>query len=249
MIILLSNDDGIQAPGIKALEQGLSKLGRIIVVAPESEQSASSHSITLHEPLRIKEVGKDRYSVSGTPTDCVTLAIHHILKSKTKPDLIVSGINLGANLADDVHYSGTVSAAMEGAISGYPSIAFSLSARGEGKCYFDVAARNAFKICKKAMERKMPHGVMLNVNFPNLPRMGKPQLTKLGKLHYDAAITFQNTDPHGRRYVWIGGNNKAHSHILGSDCNVIDAGLISITPLQVDMTYYPLLNDWAHFKI
>ena len=180
-LILVSNDDGIQAEGLQVLARAVSGLGRIVVVAPDRQQSASSHSLTLHRPLRIVKEGHNRYSVDGTPTDCILLAVHEILGRK--PDLVVSGINLGANLGDDVHYSGTVSAAIEGGIFGVPSVAFSLAVFNARRPIWTGAALYARKIARYLLEKPVPPGSVLNVNIPNVPRdrIRGPVFTRLGK--------------------------------------------------------------------
>ena len=249
MIILVSNDDGIQSTGIQTLAKALKKIpdAKIIVVAPDREKSAASHSLTLHRPLRILSPQKDQYAISGTPTDCITLGIYQILKKK--PDLIVSGINHGANLGDDVHYSGTVSAAMEGAINGVPSIAVSLVMKSE-KPKFDVAANFAAKLTKAVLKNKLPPGLVLNVNVPELPKnkIKGYVYSKLGKRNYGDIIV-ENLDPRGKKYYWIGGDQRSYEDIPGSDCNAILEGKIAITPIQADMTNYSFLDKIRSWKI
>ena len=251
-LILVSNDDGIHAEGIRILSRALKShfrgRARVVVVAPSGEQSASSHSLTLSRPLRVIRHEVDEYSVDGTPTDCITLALHQILKKK--PDLIVSGINRGANLGDDVHYSGTVSAAVEGALMGVSSIAFSLVAFANDVPHFETAAHFAKKLSKKVLERALPRGFILNVNVPNLP-LGKVkgyEFTRLGKRNYGEVI-FEKTDPRGRKYYWIGGDDRNFEDIPTSDCNAINLGKVAITPLQVDMTHYPMLDEMREWKL
>ncbi len=268
-LILISNDDGIRAEGIQALAVALRRVARVVLVAPDSEQSASSHSLTLHRPLRIVRYAPDAYSINGTPTDCITLAVHTILKKK--PDLIVSGINRGANLCDDVHYSGTVSAAIEGALMGIPSIAVSLVVYGEGRAYFETASRFAARLAKKILDdggyrgergfspRLKPtsgfagvggQAFVLNVNVPNLPesQVQGYQFTKLGKRNF-GDVTVEKLDPRGRKYYWIAGNDKRFHDIPDSDGNLIQKGKIVITPLQVDMTHYTLLENMRTWKV
>lgn len=247
MLILLSNDDGVYSEGIESLAERLKKNARVVVVAPDREQSACSHSITLHRPLRIVEVKKNYYGVSGTPTDCITLGVNEILKKR--PDLIVSGINRGANLGDDVHYSGTVSAAMEGAIMGIPSMAISLVTR-EDHPRFNTAANFATKLAQKVMKIGLPRGVMLNINIPNISN-GKIRGYRyciLGKRNYSEAIV-EKIDPRGKKYYWIGGDEVGSDNIPGSDCNAVTAGYISITPLNVNVTDYPFLEQLRTWKL
>lgn len=247
-LILISNDDGIRAEGIQALAVALRRVARVVLVAPDSEQSASSHSLTLHRPLRIVRYAPDAYSINGTPTDCITLAVHTILKKK--PDLIVSGINRGANLCDDVHYSGTVSAAIEGALMGIPSIAVSLVVYGEGRAHFETASRFAARLSRRVLREKLPLGFVLNVNVPNLPqsKVQGYEFTKLGKRNF-GDVTVEKLDPRGRKYYWIAGNDKRFHDIPDSDGNLIQKGKIVITPLQVDMTHYTLLENMRTWKV
>ncbi len=249
MIILVSNDDGIQSTGIQTLAKALKKISaaKIIVVAPDREKSAASHSLTLHRPLRILSPQRDQYAINGTPTDCITLGIYQILKKK--PDLIVSGINHGANLGDDVHYSGTVSAAMEGAINGVPSIAVSLVMKTE-KPSFDVAASFAAKLAKIVLKNKLPPGLVLNVNVPELPKnkIKGYVYSKLGKRNYGDIIV-ENLDPRGKKYYWIGGDQRSYEDIPGSDCNAILENKIAITPIQADMTNYSFLDKIRSWKL
>ncbi|MDO8462110.1 MAG: 5'/3'-nucleotidase SurE [Deltaproteobacteria bacterium] len=247
LLILLSNDDGVHSEGLNLLARDLQKIARVVVVAPHQEQSATSHSITLHRPLRVRRLKRDVYAIDGTPTDCVTLGFHEILKGK-KPDLIVSGINHGANLGDDVHYSGTVSVAMEGAMLGIPSVAFSLVILGEKQNHFRTASRFALKLCRRLSDYRLPSGVMLNVNIPNRSQAPVAEVTKLGKRSY-GEIIFEKIDPRGKKYYWIGGNEKQFVNIPRSDCNAIRAGHISVTPLQVDITHYPVLEELRGLKL
>ncbi len=244
-LILVTNDDGVYADGIKTLAKRLRQIGRVIVVAPSQERSATSHSLTLHRPLRIIKVSKDVYAVDGTPTDCVNLGVNEILPRV--PDLIASGINRGGNLGDDVHYSGTVSAAVEGAMMGIPSIAFSTVARDNFK--FHAAGNFAVKICKKVLKQGLPKGIVLNVNIPNLPqnRIHGYAFTKQGKRDYGDIIE-EKVDPRGRKYYWIGGDDVGFEDIPGSDCNAIHQSKISITPINVNLTDHALLarlKNWV----
>lgn len=233
-LILVSNDDGVYAEGIRVLAEAMAPLGRVVVVAPDQEQSAASHSLTLKRPLRILSVRKDVYAVDGTPTDAVTLAIRHILKND-RPDLVVSGINHGANLGDDVHYSGTVAAALEGALLGVPAIAFSLTAKEN--LIFDGAASVAQEIARMALHAQFPPRFVLNVNIPNCPKHALKglRLTTQGKRNYGDIIV-ESVDPRGRPYFWIGGNDLAFEDIPGSDCNAIRENSVSITPIATTLT-------------
>jgi 5'/3'-nucleotidase len=232
--ILVSNDDGYQSAGIHALAEAMEPLGEVWVVAPEQEQSATAHSISIHRPLRIRDVGERWFAVDGTPTDCSYIAVNHIMKDR-RPALMVSGINHGANLADDVTYSGTVAAAMEASLIGVPAIAFSLVTRGRG---FDFATAAGFAraLAGAALSRPLPAHTLLNVNVPSGAEPAGYAVTRLGKHSYGSEVV-EKVDPRGRNYYWIGGNEYQHEDIPGSDCNVVlEEGLISVTPLQLDLT-------------
>lgn len=232
--ILVSNDDGHQSEGLRALVEAVSPLGEVWVVAPEVEQSATSHSISLHRPLRIRNVRERWYAVDGTPTDCSYLAINHILKD-ARPALVLSGINHGPNMADDVIYSGTVAAAMEASILGVPAIAFSLATRRRFE--FEPAARFAARFTEAALARlPLPKRMLLNVNIPAGVEPDGYVVTRLGKHSYGWDV-IENTDPRGRKYYWIGGSEYQHENIPGTDCNVVlDDKLVSVTPLMTDLT-------------
>jgi 5'-nucleotidase len=243
MRILVSNDDGVEAAGLRALAEALLPLGEVTVVAPDREQSASSHSISLHRPLRIEELPSwgavRRFSVDGTPTDAVYVGVNHLLRDR-RPDIVASGINRGSNLAMDVLYSGTVAAAMEGTAMGLPSFAISLVARSNPD--FRAAAAFARHLAGELGRRGLPPGTLLNVNVPP----GEPrgvQITRLGKRTYSAAVV-QKLDPRGRAYYWIGGDEQAHENVPGSDCDaVFDRALVSITPLHLDLTLHALVEE------
>ncbi|MFA4974105.1 MAG: 5'/3'-nucleotidase SurE [bacterium] len=231
-LILVSNDDGVRADGLRRLARALGSLGRVVIAAPDKERSASSHSITLHRPLRVERVSRDVYSVDGTPTDCVLLAVHGLLGQR--PDLIVSGINHGPNLGDDVHYSGTVSVAFEGGILGIPSI--SVSSMGKGK-HLETAAACAREIAQGVLRDGLPRGVVLNVNVPDVPieSIKGFALTRQGKRNYGGVIV-EKTDPRGKKYYWIGGDQSGFEDVPHSDCNAVRKGFVSITPLRVNLT-------------
>jgi 5'-nucleotidase len=231
--ILVSNDDGHFSEGIRTLVEALAPLGEVWVVAPESEQSAASHAISLHRPLRIRKVRERWYAVDGTPTDCSYVAIHHLLKGR-RPRLMVSGINHGPNLADDVTYSGTVAAAMEASLLGVPAIAFSLATR-EG-FDFGPAARFARALVVGALAQPLPPRMLLNVNVPPGGEPAGYAVTRLGKHTYGFEVV-EKVDPRGRRYYWIGGSEYQHEDVPGSDCNaVLRDRLVSVTPLMLDLT-------------
>ena len=246
MLILVTNDDGIQSPGLHVLVEKLREIAEVIVVAPDREQSASSHSISLSRPLRLHELEKNMFSVDGTPTDCVVMGMGQVLSSR--PDIVVSGINSGPNLGDDVHYSGTVSAAFEGTILGIKSMAVSLVHAGTPPYYFETAANFALKFCKKLTQETLPQGLLFNINIPNVPPE-KPlpyAFTRQGKRNYGGEI-LEKTDPRGKKYYWIGGNPNGFYEIEDSDCSALAAGKIAITPLQVDMTdnsFNDQLKNW-----
>jgi len=238
--ILISNDDGINSGGLHALSEAMRMLGEIFIVVPDRDQSAVSHSLSLYRPLRIEEIAENVYSVDGTPTDCINLAINGLLKDR-KPDLIVSGINKGENLGDDITYSGTVSAAMEGTLLGIPSIAVSLVAKKD--FYFDTASYYALMIVKHVLRRGLPEGTLLNVNIPNLPKeeVKGVKVTRQGKRVYGEPIV-ENTDPRGKKYYWIGGNDLGSLDIENSDIVAVRQGYVSVTPIKLDLTDYDFLE-------
>ncbi len=239
LLILVTNDDGVYAPGLEALHDAVSSLGRAVVVAPERDNSAVSHSLTMNRPLRVVELAPDKYTLDGTPTDCVTIAINKILVRK--PDLIVSGINPGANLGDDISYSGTVSAAIEGTMYDIPSLAFSL----EGKPPFDfeVASGVAWKLASMALSCKLPPDTLLNVNVPSLPAeaLRGIRFTRQGKRIYKDAIQ-ETFDPWGRKHYWIGGGSVQWSGGDDTDEMAVRSGFVSVTPIQLDVTNHQGLD-------
>jgi len=230
-LLLISNDDGYHSEGIHVLADSLESVGEVWVVAPDRENSAVSHALTLSRPLRVTELDERHFVVDGTPTDCVTLGVCHVLKGRN-PDLVVSGINFGANMGDDVHYSGTVSAAFEAAILGVPAIAIS-QVVGE-HFSFAPAGRFARMLAARVLERGLPQGTLLNVNVPHSPPKGV-RFTRLGKRVYTEGVV-EDTDPRGRKCYWIGGGDPVWEDIPGTDFAAVGAGCISITPLQLDMT-------------
>lgn len=244
--ILVSNDDGHQSDGIKALADAMAPLGEVWVVAPEAEQSASSHAISIHRPLRLRQVRERWFAVDGTPTDCSYLAINHILKDR-RPTILVSGINHGPNMADDVTYSGTVAAAMEASLLGVPAIAFSLVTRHAFD--FGPAARFARALVGAALQEELPPNMLLNVNVPAEVEPEGYVVTRLGKHSYGFEVV-EKVDPRGRKYYWIGGNEYQHEDIPGSDCNaVLRERRVSVTPLQLDLTDEPMRRSVGRWPV
>jgi 5'-nucleotidase len=245
-VILVSNDDGHAAEGIQALAAAMEPLGEVWVVAPESEQSAASHAISLHRPLRIREVRERWFAVDGTPTDCSYVGINHVLKER-RPAIMVSGINHGPNMADDVTYSGTVAAAMEASLLGVPAIAFSLVTR-HGFA-FGPAARFARSLVAAALARPLPPNMLLNVNVPSGVEPTSYAVTRLGKHSYGFDV-IEKVDPRGRKYYWIGGNEYQHEDIPGSDCNaVLRENRVSVTPLHLDLTNDAMLREVSTWPV
>lgn len=247
--ILLTNDDGIYAEGIAVLRDALQEVGEVTIVAPERPRSAMGHAITLHKPLRAEEVripwGGQGYATNGTPSDCVVLGLFAIME---RCDLVVSGINLGPNLGEDVTYSGTVSAAMEGAICGKPSIAVSV-ADYEFPDY-GPAARFTAKLACQVLTHGLPPDTLLNVNVPNLPEdeiMGVA-ITRQGKRRYEGRVE-RRTDPRGRDYYWLGGEIIEDIEGDGSDGDAVRDGKISITPLHLDLTSYHFAKKMAEWEL
>jgi 5'-nucleotidase len=251
MHILLTNDDGIAAEGIIALRNEIAKIAEVTVVAPERERSASGHGITVHKPLRVKSYnypdGATGWSVSGTPADCVKLALDALVKDK-KPDLVVSGINFGANLGIDVLYSGTVSAAIEAAILGYPSIAVSL-AIGDN-CSFSYAAEFTRQLCSKILFMQFPADTLLNINIPDVNKEAVlgVEITRLGKQRYDNTV-HKREDPRGKVYYWLAGEIINSSQEKGTDIAAIKSRRVSITPIHFDLTDYQLIENLKSINI
>ncbi len=231
--ILVTNDDGIYSEGIRKLAEGLKSVGEVFVVAPDREQSAASHALTLNRPLRLLQLEEREWIVDGTPTDCVNLAVLNILRER-RPDLVVSGINFGPNLGDDVTYSGTISAAFEGSLLNIPSIAFSALV-GE-HFSFDPCAAFAAELTRRVWESKPDPRIILNVNFP-VSRFEGVRLTKLGHRTYFDGVT-ERIDPRGRKYYWIGSDAPVWEAGEGTDFAAVSSGYISITPLHLDLTHH-----------
>jgi 5'-nucleotidase len=245
--ILISNDDGIHSPGLLALAEALSPLGRVVVVAPDRERSAVSHALTLHRPLRLARAREDWYFVDGTPTDCVHLGVHAVLTRP--PDLLVAGINAGGNLGDDLTYSGTLAVAMEGALLGVPAMAVSLVARSGYD--FIPAASVALRIARKILEKGLPERTFLNVNVPGSLSPGDPpkmRITRQGRRIFGSGIV-KKTDPRGGEYYWIGGTELGYvDGDESSDIAAIARGEVSVTPLHTDLTdggFFDRLGGWG----
>jgi 5'-nucleotidase len=239
--ILLSNDDGIAAEGLAVLEKIARALSDDVwVVAPAIEQSGAGHSLTLHHPLRPVKLGPQRYTVSGTPTDCVMVAVNHLLKDHP-PDLVLSGINMGANLGEDVHYSGTVAAALEATLLGVPAIAIS-QVIDEMPIDWATAQHFVPGIIRRVCATGWPATVMININLPDrAPGEVKDVVaTAQGKYKLGDEL-IQREDPRGRPYIWIGARRTADANVEGTDLKAIDEGRIAVTPLNVDLTHAPTL--------
>lgn len=230
--ILITNDDGYHAPGIVALEEALSEVGECYVVAPESEQSGASHSLTLSRPLRIVQRKERHWTVDGTPTDCVTMAINMILPAELRPNICCSGINHGANLGDDATYSGTVAGALESTILGVPGLAFSLAAYREFD--FTESAKVAAQLTRKALSEGLPKFTLLNVNVPAAAPRGF-RITRQGFKSARPVIS-EHTDPRGKTYYWIGEVREGFRAEGGTDFEAIDEGYVSVTPMRSDLT-------------
>jgi len=242
MRILLSNDDGYFAPGLEALAQELSRIASITVVAPERDRSGASHSLTLDRPLSLRKAPNGFLFVNGTPTDCVHLAITGGVVDK--PDFVVSGINHGANMGDDTIYSGTVAAAMEGFLLGVPAIAVSLV--GKEAMHFAAAARVVRELVERCAANAESQPYLLNVNVPDKPfeQLQPGRITRLGKRH-KAEPVIRASNPRGETVYWVGGVGGAQDAGEGTDFYAIGQGAVSVTPLQVDLTHFALLDRWA----
>ena len=243
--ILITNDDGYGAEGLKALEQSLESLGTVWVVAPDREQSGQGHALTLNHPLRFHKRGPRHFVVQGTPTDCVYLAVHTILKEEARPRIVVSGINRGYNLGDDITYSGTVSAAFEATLMALPAFAISQEFGDEAPITFEAAARFARRLAAEVLQRGMPPDTLLNVNVPRRRPRGV-RITRQGKRLYPGGV-IERQDPKGRAYYWIGGQSAEWEADPESDFAALADGVISVTPLHLDFTNHKVMGqvrDW-----
>ena len=246
MRILISNDDGVHSEGIIVLANELKKIAKVVVVAPDRERSAAGHSLTLQHPLRIEKIRKNFYSVDGTPTDSVILGVNEILKKK--PDIVISGINKGANLGDDITYSGTVAAAIEGTLLGIPSFAVSLTSNMNFE--FETAAHFATKVAESIMRYGLPDETLLNVNVPNLPldQINGTMITHQGKRVYDNSI-IKKKDPRGKDYFWMGGESIGFEKERWTDFDAIEQDCVSITPIKLDLTNYDVIDELKGWEI
>lgn len=241
--ILITNDDGYHSEGIIELEKALREIGDCFVVAPVSEMSGASHSLTLARPLRIRQIDERHWTVDGTPTDCVTLALNQILSPEQRPHICASGINPGANLGDDATYSGTIAGALEATILGVPGLAFSLAASRNHD--YTESAKVARQMVEKALRESLPEGTLLNVNIPK----GVPQGVRITKQGFKNArpVISEHIDPRGKLYYWIGEVREGFHAGGGTDFEAIDEGFVSVTPMRSDLTNHPaieLLRDW-----
>ncbi len=242
MHFLLSNDDGYMAPGLEVLAREISRLGKVTVVAPDRDRSGASNSLTLDTPLSVKTAKNGFRYVNGTPTDCVHLAITGLLDDV--PDMVISGINSGPNLGDDVLYSGTVAAAMEGRFLGRPAVAVSLA--GYNATHYDNAASLVCTFLERMLSESLPPDLLLNINIPDFSQSepGRWETTRLGKRHKSEA-SVRMSDPKGREVFWIGPAGHGNDAGPGTDFYAIENGNISVTPLQFDLTRYDIIDDVA----
>jgi 5'-nucleotidase len=244
-LILVSNDDGIHSEGLHSLASALRKIARVVIVAPDREKSGVSHSLTLTRPLRVEKLKRDVYAVDGTPTDCINIAVNKLLKKK--PDLVASGINKGGNLGDDMTYSGTVSAAIEGLIFGIPSFAVSVVSRNNYN--FQTAGAVSASVAREILNSGLPMDTLLNVNVPNLSieKIKGVKVTRQGKRIYSDAVV-EKMDPRGEKYYWIAGEEIGYEKIRGSDLVAVMENWISITPIHVDLTNYRSLRKLKEWE-
>jgi 5'-nucleotidase len=247
-LILLTNDDGINSPGLQALREAVSPLGQVVVVAPDRDNSAVSHSLTMNRPLRVLQLAESVYTLDGTPADCVAIGLGKILKRR--PDLLISGINSGPNLGDDISYSGTVSAAVEGTMYSIPSMAVSLA--DQPPYDFSLGGQVAVQLAEMILVRGLPENTLMNVNIPGKTTILGTKVTRQGRRLWQNSIQ-ETFDPHGRKHYWIGGGTPVRD--LGSDTDVyaIQSGYISITPIHLDHTnhegVFHFRNDWQIEKM
>jgi 5'-nucleotidase len=242
--ILITNDDGIGAEGLKVLEESLSDLGTVWVVAPDREQSGQGHALTLNHPLRFERRAAHHFAVQGTPTDCIYLGVHQILE--TRPRIVVSGINRGINMGDDLTYSGTVSAAFEATLMSVPAFAISQEVR-EGGASFEAAGHFARNLAREILGRGLPPDTLLNVNVPGCAPRGV-RVTRQGKRLYPGGV-IKRTDPKGRAYYWIGGKPAEWEADPESDFASIGEEFISVTPLHLDLTNHKVIDEVRRWNL
>lgn len=247
MKILISNDDGVHAPGLLALTNALAQIATVTVIAPDRNRSGASNSLTLQNPLRVKHLDNGFISVEGTPTDCVHLALTGDLLAE-KPDVVVSGINAGANLGDDVFYSGTVAAAMEGCFLGLPAIAFSLASQHHECQHYATAAEVAKQLVLRIYNNPLPAKTMLSVNVPDIPlnQLNGHVITRLGTRHM-AEPTLPAKDPRGEKIYWIGPAGPEQDAGVGTDFHAINNKQVAVTPINLDLTHYAIFSQLAEW--
>ncbi|MGB3167439.1 MAG: 5'/3'-nucleotidase SurE [Alteraurantiacibacter sp.] len=246
MKILLTNDDGIHAPGLAVLEALAAQLSdEVWVCAPAEEQSGAGHSLTLHSPVRLRQHGERRFSVTGTPTDSVNLALRKLF-ADGKPDLVLSGVNAGENLGDDITYSGTASAAMEASLAGIPAIALSQAFRGNGPS-FDATEQWGGRVLKQLVDVPMAKRTLVNVNFPALPAdtVRGIRVVRQGFHDYSRGSLVEGRDPRGRPYYWFGLQDAEHTLDHGTDLEAVEDGYVAVTPLQLDLTHHAAIGALA----
>ena len=247
MRLLVSNDDGVNAPGIEILSNWLSQLGQVSVVAPDRDRSGASNSLTLSGPIRVHTLADNRFSVTGTPTDCVHLALGDLLGFT--PDIVVSGINNSANMGDDTLYSGTVAAAMEGRNLGLPAVAMSIVSENHAPKHFDTAGKVAKRVVELLLADPLPSDTLLNVNVPDVPwaELRGFEVTRLGNRHRGEAAIRQ-LDPRGNPIYWIGPAGAAADDALGTDFDAVRRNFVSITPITIDLTRYSAMETLARWS-
>jgi len=245
VLILVTNDDGVYSPGLRALADAMATLGEAVIVAPDRNRSAVGHALTLEHPLRAEEIEPGIFAVDGTPTDCVNLGIHGLMMQR--PDLVVSGINNGSNMGDDITYSGTVSAALEASLMGIPAIAVSLDAKLFSEVDLLSATNFIVALAQQVIKKGLPADTFLNVNIPSGSCHGV-EITRQGKRRYGEAVIV-NEDPRGRKYYWIGGSSVGFEDIPGTDCCAVSRGHISVTPLYTNLTSDSCCEDMKNWSL
>jgi 5'-nucleotidase len=241
-VILVTNDDGWNTRGIAVLSKALQSIGDVYIVAPEGEQSAVGHALTLHRPLKFVKINSRTYFINGTPTDCVILGVNRLLPQK--PHLIISGINHGGNMGDDITYSGTVAAAIEGTLLNIPSIAISFAGEMPGRAgvtKLKEAAKCAQRLASQVLKKGLPQDTFLNVNVPDCRKIKGIEITRQGKRVYDNSIQ-EMMDPRGRKHYWIGGGMPQWESGEDTDFKAVRSGFISVTPVHLDLTNYKALK-------